>query len=268
MRLRVPAHEGTTTDMARTLEGKLAAITGSSSGIGAATAAELAARGASLLLGARRMDRLEQLRSDIHAAHPNADVRIANLDVTDAASCSAFAALADDVEILVNNAGLARGADPLASSDEGHWREMLETNVMGLARITRLFLPRMIERGSGTIVNVGSVAGIEAYPGGSMYCASKAGVRSITKALRHELLGKGIRVCNVEPGAVMTEFSQVRFDGDVERAAKVYQGFSPLTSEDVAEAIGFVVTRPAHVDVEELVLFPTAQAGTMAFHRK
>lgn len=246
------------------LQGTWAVVTGASAGIGAATARALARLGCNLVLGARRVDRLEALRPELG----NVEVRILSLDVTSPESCEAFAAHATEAEILVNNAGLARGVDPVAQGREEDWREMIETNLVGLLRLTRLLLPRMIERRRGTIVNVGSVAGLEAYPGGAVYCATKAGVRSITKALRHELLGTGIRVANVEPGAVETEFSLVRFSGDAERARKVYEGFTPLTAEDVAEAIAFVVSRPPHVNIEELVLYPTAQASTMAFHRQ
>lgn len=253
--------------MASDLHGAKAVVTGASAGIGAATARELAARGCDLLLGARRLERLESLRAEILRAHPQVGVEIAALDVTDPASCEAFAAQAGAVDILINNAGLARGTDPVAAGSEADWREMIETNLLGLLRITRLFLPGMVERRRGTVVLLGSVAGLEPYPGGAVYCATKAGVRAIAKSLRHELLGTGVRVCNVEPGTVETEFSQVRFRGDRERAAQVYRGFTPLTAEDVAEAIGFVVSRPAHVDIEELVLYPTAQAGTMAFFR-
>jgi len=246
------------------LQGTWAVVTGASAGIGAATARALARLGCNLVLGARRVDRLEALRPELG----DVEVRILSLDVTSPESCEAFAAHAIEAEILVNNAGLARGVDPVAQGREEDWREMIETNLVGLLRLTRLLLPRMIERRRGTIVNVGSVAGLEAYPGGAVYCATKAGVRSITKALRHELLGTGIRVANVEPGAVETEFSLVRFSGDAERARKVYEGFTPLTAEDVAEAIAFVVSRPPHVNIEELVLYPTAQASTMAFHRQ
>nr|PZM90687.1 MAG: NAD(P)-dependent oxidoreductase [Pseudomonadota bacterium] len=246
------------------LQGTWAVVTGASAGIGAATARALARLGCNLVLGARRVDRLEALRPELG----DVEVRILSLDVTSPESCEAFAAHATEAEILVNNAGLARGVDPVAQGREEDWREMIETNLVGLLRLTRLLLPRMIERRRGTIVNVGSVAGLEAYPGGAVYCATKAGVRSITKALRHELLGTGIRVANVEPGAVETEFSLVRFSGDAERARKVYEGFTPLTAEDVAEAIAFVVSRPPHVNIEELVLYPTAQASTMAFHRQ
>ncbi len=252
------------------LKGKLAVITGASAGIGAATAFELAGRGARLLLGARRIDRLEAIRDGIVAKHPGAQVAIAALDVADAGSCAAFAAAAllqGEVEILVNNAGLARGREPVVDGRESDWTEMIDTNLLGLLRITRLFLPGMIARRCGTVVQLGSVAGIEAYPGGAVYCATKAGVRSITKALRHELMGTGVRVCNVEPGAVETEFSLVRFHGDQEQAHKVYEGFTPLRAEDVAEVIGFAVSRPSHVNLEELVVYPTAQAGTMALAR-
>ncbi|HWV37192.1 MAG TPA: SDR family NAD(P)-dependent oxidoreductase [Vulgatibacter sp.] len=256
--------------MATRIEGRLAVVTGASAGIGAATAMELARHGARLVLGARRTERLEEVRAAILGERPGAHVDIAPLDVTDPASCERFARRAEShgsVEILVNNAGLARGTDPVASGREQDWREMFDTNLLGLLRMTRLFLPGMIERRGGTVVQLGSVAGLEAYPGGAAYCASKAGVRSITKALRHELLGTGVRVCNVEPGAVETEFSLVRFRGDAERAGLVYRGFEPLAPQDVAEAVVFMVTRPPHVNVEELVLYPTAQAGTMAIHR-
>ncbi|HLV61173.1 MAG TPA: SDR family NAD(P)-dependent oxidoreductase, partial [Fredinandcohnia sp.] len=155
----------------------------------------------------------------------------------------------------------------LAEGKEEDWREMVETNLLGLLRVTRLLLPKMIARGRGTIVNVGSIAGIEAYPRGAVYCATKAGVRSITKALRHELLGTGVRVTNVEPGAVETEFSLVRYRGDADRAKEVYRGFTPLRAEDIAQVIAFVVSRPAHVTIEEMVVYPTAQASPMAVHR-
>lgn len=252
------------------LEGRLAAITGASAGIGAATAHELAGLGARLVLGARRLERLEEVRGSILASHPQAKVTIAPLDVSDRASCEAFyesVAREGQLDLLVNNAGLARGTDSVVDGKEDDWREMIETNVLGLLRLTQLALPQMIERRSGTIVMVGSVAGLEAYPGGSVYCATKAGVRSIVKALRHELMGTGVRVCNVEPGMVETEFSLVRLRGDEAGAAKVYEGLTPLSAEDVAETIAFAATRPAHVNIEELVLYPTAQAGTMAAAR-
>jgi NADP-dependent 3-hydroxy acid dehydrogenase YdfG len=244
-----------------------AVITGASSGIGAATAQVLAAQGYSLLLGARRLNRLEALRREILAVHPDLGVDVQEVDVTDPASASRFAGRAGEVDVLVNSAGLARGQDPVISADEKDWREMIETNVMGLARMTRLLLPGMMARRRGTVVMVGSVAALEPYPGGSMYGATKAGVKVFAKALRHEVLGTGVRICHIEPGAVTTEFSLVRFHGDAARAEAVYQGFTPLSPADVAEAIGFMVSRPPHVDVEELVLYPTAQAGTRHTHR-
>lgn len=246
----------------------LAVITGGSSGFGAATAPSLARLGHPLLLGARRMDRLEQVRRAVVEAVPGASVEVAALDVADPASCEAFARRAAAAEVVVHSAGLARGADPVATASEADWREMIETNLLGMARLTRLLLPGMIERRSGTIVLLGSVAALEPYPGGSVYGATKAGVRVIAKALRHELLGTGIRVCNVEPAAAETEFSVVRFHGDETRAAAVYEGFRPLSAEDVAEVIAFAVSRPPHVTLEEIAVYPTAQAGTRHYHRE
>jgi 3-hydroxy acid dehydrogenase/malonic semialdehyde reductase len=245
----------------------LAVITGGSSGFGAATAPALARLGHPLLLGARRLERLEAVRASVLAEVPGAQVEVERLDVTDPGSCEAFARRAASAEVVVHSAGLARGADPVVSAAESDWREMLETNVMGMARLTRLLLPGMIARKAGTIVILGSVAALEPYPGGSFYGASKAGVRVIAKSLRHELLGTGIRVCNVEPGAADTEFSVVRFHGDAQRASSVYQGFTPLSAADVAEVIAFAVSRPPHVTLEEIVVYPTAQAGTRHTHR-
>lgn len=245
------------------LKGSWAVVTGASAGIGAATARELAALGCNLVLGARRVERLEALRDELAGV----EVRALPLDVTSRESCEAFASAIETPEILVNNAGLARGTEFLVEGDEEVWRIMMETNLMGLLRVTRLFLPKMIERKRGTIVNVGSVAGLEPYPRGAVYCATKSGVRSISKALRHELLGTGVRVSNIEPGAVETEFSVVRYKGDTERAKEVYRGWTPLVARDVAQAIAFVVSRPAHMTIEEMVIYPTDQAGTMAVHR-
>ena len=256
--------------MSGKLQGKWAVITGASAGIGAATAFELAEEGCNLVLGARRLEKLEALKSQLHARHPNVDVRLVALDVRDARSCTSFideAKSAGPIEILINNAGLARGADKLVQATDDAWTEMVDTNVMGLLRLTRAFLPAMIERRSGTVVNLGSVAALEPYGGGTVYCATKAAVRAISKALRHELLGTNVRVTTVEPGAVETEFSVVRFSGDRERANAVYRGFTPLVAQDVAEVIRFVCTRPQHVVLEEVTMYPAAQASTTAFHR-
>jgi NADP-dependent 3-hydroxy acid dehydrogenase YdfG len=257
--------------MALPLEGKLAVVTGASSGIGEATAVALARLGCRLFVGARRIDRLEALRDRLVAELPGAEVRLHSLDVTDPASCQAFCHAADaagPVEILINNAGKALGADPVVSAPEEPWREMIETNVMGLLRVTRLLLPGMVARKRGTVVNLGSIAGLEPYAGGSVYCGSKAAVRSIGKAMRHELLGTGVRVCTVEPAAVETEFSEVRFGGDLARAKNVYRGFQPLSAGDIAEVIAFAVTRPPHVVIEELSVWPVSQASPTAYHRE
>ncbi|MFN7133559.1 MAG: SDR family NAD(P)-dependent oxidoreductase [Myxococcales bacterium] len=253
------------------IEGKWAVITGASAGIGAATALELAEEGCRLVLGARRMDRLAELKSKLEARFPGRDVRAVALDVADPASCAAFievARAAGPIEILVNNAGLARGADKLVQASDAAWTEMIDTNVLGLLRLTRGLLPDMIARKSGTIVNVGSVAALEPYGGGTVYCATKAAVRAVSKALRHELLGSNVRVTTVEPGAVETEFSVVRFGGDRDRAKHVYRGFTPLVAQDVAEVIRFVCSRPQHVVLEEVTMYPVAQASTTAYHRE
>ena len=245
------------------LGGRIAVVTGASSGIGAATARLLAEHGASVVLGARRRDRLEQVRESI--AISGGEAACVPVDVADAASTQAFVAevLArhGTLDILVNSAGLARGFEPVLENDEQDWREMIEANVMGLMRMTRAFLPALIARGGGDIVHVGSIAGLEAYAKGAAYCASKAAVESFVRALRLELVGSRIRQLLIEPGMVETEFSVVRFHGDQNRADAVYRGLVPLSAEDVAECILFALTRPAHVSVQTLLVTPTAQAS-------
>ncbi|HVF52763.1 MAG TPA: SDR family NAD(P)-dependent oxidoreductase [Actinomycetota bacterium] len=241
-------------------------ITGASAGIGAATAVALAAHGFDLLLGARRLDALEALAEDIRA-HSPIKVAVSQLDVTDPASVSDFASEVEVADVLVNNAGLALGRDRIESLDEGDVRTMWETNVEGLIRVTRAFLPGMRGRATGHIVNVGSIAGFETYAGGGGYTASKHAVRAITRTLRIELLGTPIRVTEVSPGLVETEFSIVRFAGDRDRASQVYEGIDPLTAEDVADAIAWAVTRPPHVNIDEIVLKPVAQANSTAIAR-
>ncbi len=256
--------------MTRTLEGRVAVVTGASSGIGAATARALSALGASVVVGARRIDRLEALCADLRKAGGRAEPL--ELDVSDRKKSEAFVArsleLTGGIDILVNNAGLARGFDPVVDSAEEDWREMMEANVMGLMRMTRAYLPGLIARGRGDIVHVGSVAGIESYARGAGYCASKAAVEAFVKALRFELLGTGVRQMVIEPGLVQTEFSAVRFHGDQARADAVYEGIDPLTAEDVADCIAFAVTRPAHVSVHNLLLMATAQASATVVARK
>jgi 3-hydroxy acid dehydrogenase / malonic semialdehyde reductase len=242
------------------LEGRTAVVTGASSGIGAETARALAGSGARLALGARRLERVEELASQL----PGADHELVRLDVTDAQSCREFvstmASRLGRFDIVVNNAGLALGRTPLAEGDDDDDRVMLETNVLGLVRMTRLCLPHM-EDGRGHIVNLGSWAAREAYGQGGMYVGSKTAVRALTYVLRKELVGR-IRVSTVDPGMVGdTEFSDVRFSGDQEMKAAVYRGVDYLTPADVADCILWVVTRPAHMNVDEIVVKPLQQAS-------
>lgn len=243
-------------------------ITGASSGIGAAIARVFAASGAKLILVARRRERLEQLAdelSNISAIH------LLPVDVCDRASVkSALAHLPaswSSVDILINNAGLSRGLDKLHEGSFPDWEEMIDTNIKGLLYLTRLVVPGMVDRGRGHVVNLGSTAGHYTYPNGNVYCATKAAVRVISEGLKQDLLGTPVRVSCVDPGLVETEFSQVRFRGDTERAKQVYQGLTPLTPTDVAEVVFFCVTRPPHVNISEVLVMPTDQAGSMLFNR-
>ncbi len=257
--------------MASDLHGRWVAITGASSGIGAAAALEFARCGAPLLLGARRIGRLRKIAAAARAAGaPTAAVR--RLDVADPRSVAAFVAwvrrVAGRVDIVVNNAGGAHGLDPVAEGREEDWRTMVEVNLLGVARMTRALLPLMPSNAGAYVINVGSVAGRDAYAGGAVYCAVKAAVRSLTRALRLELLDRGIRVGCVQPGMTDTEFSAVRFKGDRERARKVYEGMTPLTAQDVAGAIVWLATRPPRVCVDEITLLPTDQADVHHVRRK
>ena len=231
------------------LEGKKAVVTGASSGIGSATAQTLARAGAHVVGGARRPELIED------------PVLGLELDVTDAASCERFVAeaAADGLDILVNAAGLALGRDPFGDSREEDERTVLETNVNGLIRMTRLCLPHL--RDGGHIVNLGSIAGRQAYPNGALYVTSKFAVRGFTYALREDLLGRPIRITTVDPGLVHTNFSLVRFRGNEEQASAVYEGAEAMTSEDIAECILFAVTRPPHVNVDEIVVKALAQSS-------
>ena len=237
-------------------------VTGASSGIGAATARVLARDGFEVVLGARRLDRLEVLARELPRA------RALPLDVTDAASVDAFCAEVTACHVLVNNAGGALGLDAVEDADEEKWRGMWETNVLGTLRMTRALLDKLVGSGDGLIINIGSIAAFEPYPGGAGYNAAKAGERMLTDVLRMELLGRPVRVSEIDPGMVETEFSVVRFDGDEARAAAVYEGVQPLTAEDVAECIAFVAGRPSHVDIDQLVVRPRDQARAHLVHRR
>jgi NADP-dependent 3-hydroxy acid dehydrogenase YdfG len=237
-----------------------AVVTGASSGIGAATARRLAAEGFDVVVGARRLDRLREVAEPIGAT-------AVELDVTSTQSVEGFCARVDGCAVLVNNAGGALGLDRFEDADDGRWRTMYESNVLGSVRMTRALLPKLEASGDGRIVMVGSIAGWEPYEGGSGYNAAKFALRAATKALRYELLGRPVRVSSVDPGMVETEFSLVRFDGDEQRAATVYEGVEPLTADDVADCIAFAVTRPSHVNIDTLLVMPRDQAGPGKVHR-
>ena len=230
-----------------------AVVTGASSGIGAATAERLTDEGFDVVVGARRTERLRTLAE-------RASARAVELDVDDPASVARFAERVGDVRLLVNNAGLASGLEELRELDEKRVRQMWETNVMGLLRVTQALLDRIIASGDGHVVNVSSIAGFETYPGGAGYTASKHAVRAITRTLRQELVGQPVRVTEISPGHVNTEFALVRFDQDPEKAAQTYKGFTPLSAEDVADCIAWAVTRPSNVNVDEIVVRSRAQA--------
>jgi len=241
-------------------ESKIALVTGASSGIGAATVRELAAAGVATISAARRLERCQALADEVGG-------RALRLDVSDADSVAALAGELSDLDIVVHSAGGARGLEPIAEADEDNWHQMWESNVAGVMRVTKALLPALRRSDAAHIVIVGSVAGIEAYEGGGGYTAAKHAVRAIAQTLRLELLRDAIRVTEVAPGLVETEFSLVRFEGDAERAAGVYEGIEALSAEDVAEAIVFCVTRPAHVDIDYLAIKPTAQATAKITHR-
>ena len=239
---------------------RTAVVTGASSGIGAATARLLAAQGWHVVVGARRVDRLEALAQEIGGtAH--------SLDVTDPDSVTAFCAAVGECDLLVNNAGGALGTATVAQAEDDEWLQMYEMNVMGTLRVTRALLPKLIASGDGQVVMLGSIAALEPYPGGSAYNAAKHAVKALTRVLRLEMKGKPVRVSEIDPGLVETEFSVVRFAGDEERAAKVYEGMTPLVAEDIAEAIVWVASRPSHVNIDQLFIMPRDQVSAQVVHR-
>lgn len=239
----------------------VAVVTGASSGIGAATARALAAAGFHVVLGARRVDRCAEIAKEI-------DGTAVRLDVTDAESVSAFAASVPECRLLVNNAGGAKGLEPVAEADEDDWRWMFETNVIGTLRVTQALLPALLASGDGHIVTVTSIAAMEAYDNGAGYTGAKHAQAMLHRTLRGELLGQPVRLTEIAPGMVETDFSLVRFEGDREKADSVYRGITPLTPEDVADVIAFAATRPSHVNLDQIVLKPRAQASAMRAHRE
>lgn len=234
-------------------ERPVAVVTGASSGIGAATAERLSRDGFDVVVGARRLDRLERVAKASGG-------RPLRLDVTEPDSVTEFAAQLERVDVLVNNAGLALGREPLEELSEEDVETMWQTNVMGLLRVTRALMPKLLAQDNAHIVNVGSIAGIETYAGGGGYTATKHAVHALSRTLRLELVGRPVRVTEVLPGLVETEFSMVRFKQDAERAAQPYKGLTPLTADDIADCIGWAVTRPPHVNIDEIVVRPIAQA--------
>lgn len=246
-------------------------ITGASSGIGYACAEIFAKQKFNLLLASRRVDRLHEIATDLQNKY-GVQIHAIGLDVRDKMLAQkVWDELPDswkNIDVLINNAGLSRGLDPIEQGDTEDWDSMIDTNVKGLLYVTRLVAPIMKEKRQGHIINIGSIAGKEVYPNGNVYCATKHAVDALTKAMRIDLLPYNIKVTSVDPGAVETEFSIVRFKGDSERAKKVYEGFTPLTAEDVAEAIWFAASRPPHVNVNDLLLMPTAQATGTLFHKQ
>jgi 3-hydroxy acid dehydrogenase/malonic semialdehyde reductase len=252
------------------LSGKTVLITGASAGIGAACARAFAAEGARLLLSARRADRLHELADKLRGGGTH--VLALEMDVRDGgAVADALGALPAEwsaLDVLVNNAGLGRGLDKLWEGSPAEWDEMVDTNVKGLLYVTRAVMPGMVARGHGHVINLGSVAGHEVYPGGAVYCATKHAVGAITRALRLDAVGTGVRVSTVDPGMVETEFSVVRFRGDEARAKNVYRDMTPLTPDDIAETIVWVATRPPHVNIDEIIIKPTDQASSTLVHRR
>lgn len=238
-----------------------AVVTGASAGIGAATARRLADEGFAVVVGARRLDRLAEVADPIGA-------RALALDVTDTASVEAFCDQIDECSLLVNNAGGALGRDAVGEADEEQWRWMYDANVMGVMRMTRALLPQLVASGDGHVITVGSIAGFQPYAGGAGYNAAKAAARSVMQVLRLELLGQPVRVTEIDPGMVETDFSRVRFSGDEEKAAAVYAGVTPLSAEDVADAITWAATRPSHVNIDQITMMPRDQADARTIHRR
>lgn len=250
---------------------KIALITGATAGIGEACARLFAAQNYNLILTGRRTERLECLSSELRSTH-HVEIQILSLDVRSKTEVEAqLSSLPEEwkaVDVLINNAGLSQGLDPIHEGNTDDWDTMIDTNVKGLLYVTRVVSPWMVKRKHGHIVNLGSIAGKETYANGNVYCATKHAVDSLNKGMRIDFLPYGIKVTAVHPGAVETEFSEVRFKGDTGRAKKVYEGFDPLVAEDIANTIWYVVSTPPHVNINELVVMPVAQAGAYYWHKE
>ena len=250
---------------------KIVFITGASSGIGEACAIEFAKHGSKLILCARRQERLEKLSKEIKNEY-GTDVILFELDVRNKEEVEKIINKIPDewknIDILVNNAGLSRGLDLLHEGSIQDWEEMIDTNVKGLLYVSRAIIPKMVAKGNGDIINIGSIAGHEVYPRGNVYCASKHAVDAITKGLRLDLLGTPLRVCTIDPGLVETEFSEVRFRGDKERAKTIYQNYTPLSPADVADCVFYAASRPNHVQIAEMIVFPTDQRSATNVYKK
>lgn len=253
--------------MQNRIEDKWTFITGATAGIGKAIAKLFAESGSNLVLNGRRKNRLEELKKQLETDH-NINVALASFDVRDRESAQQFLnSFAEPVDILVNNAGLAKGVDAVFDANHDDWDTMVDTNIKGVLNMTRLILPQMKEHNRGHIINIGSIAGHESYPGGSVYCATKHAVKGFTEATKKDLHGTNVRVSMVSPGLVETEFSEVRFKGDTDRAAEVYEDIKPLVAEDIAEIVHFMANRPPHVNIMDTVVFPVAQSSSTMVYR-
>ncbi len=248
------------------MDKKIALITGATSGIGEATARKLALLGYSIIITGRRAERLESLRAEIESL--GTECVALCFDVRDNAQCEAYLEPLARVDLLINNAGLASGLEHIDVGALSDWDAMIDTNVKGLLYVTRIIAPKMVAARSGHIINLGSIAGTEAYENGAVYCASKHAVHAISGSMRHDLLESGIKVSEIRPGMVETEFSTVRFHGDQERADGVYKGVEPLTGADIAETIGWIAQLPSHVNINDIVIMPSQQASAFKTYRK
>jgi NADP-dependent 3-hydroxy acid dehydrogenase YdfG len=250
------------------LKGKKVIITGASSGIGKALAEEFAEKGCNLFLTGRRKEHLDRLKKRLEDSF-SIEVHVFDFDIQNRQACINFAESLKDTapDILINNAGLAKGVDSIQTGSFEDWDAMLDTNVKGLLTITRLFLPAMLEKNSGHVINISSTAAHEAYPGGSVYCASKHAVKAITEATKKDVHGSKVRVSMISPGLVETEFSSVRFHGDQNKANAVYKGMEPLTALDIAEIVVFMANRPAHVNIMDAIVMPVNQSSAQMVHR-